>query len=448
MALGAFRELSMEADTSGIKFGPFWLTPSVSRVNAVSYFFSSFMFVALATFLGFIQPYILSEVLQIPADQLGTVTGRLSAFHECIALFVMGAIGALSDRTGRRIICVVGMLIWAVGLALYPLADSVLQLFGFRLVIAIGVSTASVAVIATMQDYPQEPSRGKWTGTNSFITSFAILLVSVGLARLPRIFQGAGFTSIDAGRLTFWVGASLAVFAALVIRFGWYGGRFARIEKTSSALARFLEGLSEARRNPGLALAYIVAFAARGDLVVIGSFYSLWFLRAGADQGISAGDAIVRAGITMIALQFAVWVWAPVFGWILDRVNRVGATALAMSLAAIGYFTLGEVDNPFNITFAVAATFLLGIGEISAVIAGNALLGQEAPLRIRGAAAGVFNVVGTLGILFATLVGGEIFDRIGYTAPFTMMATVNGAVALIAIAIYIKSGNREVPNAN
>ncbi len=82
------------------------------------------------------------------------------------------------------------------------------------------------------------------------------------------------------------------------------------------------------------------------------------------------------------------------------------------------------------------------------MIAGNALLGLEAPIRIRGAAAGVFNITGTLGILFATLVGGEIFDRIGYTAPFTMMAIVNGAVALIAIAIYIKSGNREVPNAN
>ena len=320
-------------------------------------------------------------------------------------------------------------------------AGSVLQLFGFRFVIAIGVSVASVAVIATMQDYPQDVTRGKWSGTNSFITSFAILLVSLGLARLPGTFQAAGYTSVEAGRMTFWVGASVAVLAALVVRYGWSGGRFARAEETRSAFAGFIAGLRQARRNPGLALAYTVAFAARGDLVVIGSFYSLWFLRAGADQGISAGAAIVRAGITMLALQIAVWIWAPVFGWILDRVNRIGGTAIALGLAAIGYFTIGQVSDPFNIAIAMAASFLLGIGEISAVIAGNSLLGWEAPSRIRGAAAGVFNVAGTFGILFATLIGGEVFDLIGYTAPFTMMAIVNGVVALVALTIYVRFRN-------
>jgi predicted MFS family arabinose efflux permease len=75
-------------------------------------------------------------------------------------------------------------------------------------------------------------------------------------------------------------------------------------------------------------------------------------------------------------------------------------------------------------------------------------LGWEAPSRIRGAAAGVFNVVGTFGILFATLVGGEVFDRIGYTAPFTMMAIVNGVVALVALTIYLRFGNSAATNAN
>jgi predicted MFS family arabinose efflux permease len=58
-----------------------------------------------------------------------------------------------------------------------------------------------------------------------------------------------------------------------------------------------------------------------------------------------------------------------------------------------------------------------------------------------GAAAGMFNVVGTFGILFATLIGGEVFDLIGYTAPFTMMAIVNGVVAVVALVIYVKLRN-------
>jgi MFS family permease len=79
-------------------------------------------------------------------------------------------------------------------------------------------------------------------------------------------------------------------------------------------------------------------------------------------------------------------------------------------------FVFGTVDDPYNTTVMMTATFLLGIGEISAVIA---VLGQEAPPQIRGAWAGVFGLVGTAGILTATFVGGQAFDRIGYGAPFT-----------------------------
>ena len=55
--------------------------------------------------------------------------------------------------------------------------------------------------------------------------------------------------------------------------------------------------------------------------------------------------------------------------------------------------------------------------------------------RIRGAAAGVFSLAGTFGILTATLLGGEVFDRIAYTAPFTMMAIVNGLVVIAALLV-------------
>jgi MFS family permease len=142
----------------------------------------------------------------------------------------------------------------------------------------------------------------------------------------------------------------------------------------------------------------------------------------------------------MSALLLANWIWAPLFGFILDRINRVAGLCLAMSLAAIGYFVIGQVDNPYDTGIMMSATFILGIGEISAVIAGNALLGQEAPARIRGAAVGVFGLVGTLGILFATFVGGRIFDAIGYGAPFTMMAGVNAIIAVWALLTFIRAG--------
>ena len=122
--------------------------------------------------------------------------------------------------------------------------------------------------------------------------------------------------------------------------------------------------------------------------MVGGAVFSLWFVRAGAEQGIESADALVRAGITMSALLAATWIWAPTFGIILDRVNRISGLCFAMAMAAIGYAAIGMVSDPYNMSVMLPATFLLGIGEISAVVAGNALIGQEAPPRIRGARRG------------------------------------------------------------
>lgn len=440
-----------EPDRNGIRFRLLWLLPvqlmpGVSRLNAWTYFFSAFIFVALVTFLNFVQPFILEEILHIPGDQQGSVTGYLNFIHEGTALIIMGIVGAISDRSGRRTLIIIGFLIWMVAFILFPLAGSLTELYIYRLIFAIGVATASVMVIATMQDYPQNISRGKWGGFNSFLTSFSILLVLIGLARLPGIFVGMGYAPVEAGRYTFWVGAVLTVLAAIVFRIGFPAGRAVQDSNLPSPLEGFMAGLRAARENPRLGLSYASAFAARGDMVVLTAFYSLWFVHAGAEQGISTADALGRGGITMSALILANVFWAPVFGLILDRINRVIGLCIAMGLAALGYFTLGSVTDPYDMPVMMAATFVLGIGEISVVVVCNALLGQEAPPKIRGAASGVFGLVGTCGILFATLAGGLVFDAFGPSAPFRMMAWINGVVAVIALLV-ILSG-RHHPKTN
>ena len=432
----------LKPDTNGIKFGPFWLTPGVSRLNACTFFVSSFSFVTLVTFLNFVQPYILEEILRIPVGEQGSVTGYLNFLHEGTALIIMGFAGALSDKVGRRFLIVTGFLIWTVGFLVFPTADSLEQLYFFRFICAIGVATASVMVIATMQDYPQELSRGKWGGLNSFITSFAILTVTLFLARLPGIYTAAGYTAEEAGRFTFWTGAGWALLAAIVFRFGFYGGRISGDQVVTSPLAGFAEGIKAAANNPRLALSYGSAFAARGDMVVVGAFYSLWFRVAGGEQGIDSAEALKMAGISLSALLLANVIWAPIFGIILDRINRITGMFIAMVLAAIGYFAIGNVSDPYDLPVMMTATFILGVGEISAIVAGNALLGQEAPAAIRGASVGVFSLVGTCGILAATFCGGLVFDAFGPGAPFLMMSGVNAVIVIWSLALILSGRNR------
>ena len=88
----------------------------------------------------------------------------------------------------------------------------------------------------------------------------------------------------------------------------------------------------------------------------------------------------------------------------------------------------------------------LGIGEISVLIAAGALVGQDAPIKIRGTVIGVFSIMGSAGITFATLVGGIAFDRIGPTSPFLMMGVLN--LLLFVAAVWLRQRERNQADAD
>ena len=127
-------------------------------------------------------------------------------------------------------------------------------------------------------------------------------------------------------------------------------------------------------------------------------------------------------------------------GLIVDRVNRLTGLCIALTLAAAGYGLMGQVADPFAASFIPVAV-LVGMGEISVIVASGALLGQEAPAHARGPVVGLFNAFGGIGILFATVVGGYVFDHFGPTVPFTMMAALN-AVLLAVTLLVRRAGNR------
>jgi len=252
-----------EAQPPAIKFGPFWLMPGITRGNALALFYAGFVNILMITFLNFLQPYLLNDVLMIPADRQGSLTGALSTLQEAIALVLLGVVGAASDRAGRRNLCALGFVLQAVALALVPVAGAELQLFLFRAIFAAGVATASVTIMGAFQDYPQEVSRGKWSGVNSIATSIAILILSLVGVRLPQFFQSAGADPVWAGRLSFWTAAAVALTAAVVVRTGFHRG-FASATAHRASVLRNLAGAARAGRdNPRLALAYLCAFASR-----------------------------------------------------------------------------------------------------------------------------------------------------------------------------------------
>jgi MFS family permease len=423
-------------DSTGLKFGPFLFVPGLTGTNLLTVNFAAFSTISIITFMSFIQPYVLTEILHVPLERQGTLTGNLAAAQEIVVILLMGFFGAWSDSVGRRRVFVFGFFLLAFGYFIYPLANSESELMLYRVIFAVGGACVPIMMSITIQDSCQEVSRGKWVALNSIFTGFGVLFMALVLAKTPQWYGNLGADPVMAGRYAFWTTTGFCLLAALVLWFG-LSKRVAAQPNKRNLFHQIGEGFGAAMRNRRLAVSYGAAFIGRGDLVVISTFLSLWVVQYGGEHGLATSESLTKAGMLFGIVQGAAMVWSYFMGMISDRVNRMTSLCIALVLASAGYLLIGLVENPLG-PGMIPAAILLGIGEISVLIAAGALLGEEAPLRIRGAVIGVFGLLGGVGILFATYIGGLVFDNIGRTAPFVMMGLLNFLLLGIAAMVRFK----------
>ena len=414
------------------------LAEGYTPLNAFGVLVGGFSIIPLLAFMGLIMPFLLVEVFRIDLGVQGRLTGNLVAIQEVVVFSLMGVVGAASDNIGRRVLMVTGLCLVGFGLLLYPLAENELQIYGYRAVFALGAATAPIMYGASVQDTPANRSRGMFVGFGSICTGLGIAVMAATIGRLPEYLVGQGMTPRDAGIFTCWCMVAFAAVVAVLVRLTWRAGRVAESEPRKALWRNLGQAFSEAVRNPRMALAYLTSFASRGDLVVILTFLSLWVVQDGVDAGLSSGAGTGRAGIMIAAIQVVGLLVAVPIGWLVDRMNRVLAVCIAFAAASAAYLGMAFVEDPF-VNIALVACVFVGIGEISVIITGNVLLGQEAPKARRGALVGVFGLVGASSIFFTSVFGGIVFDRISRTAPFAMMGIVNLIVALVALLVLIRA---------
>ncbi len=420
-------------DETGAKLGLFWLTPGISRGNAIVLLFSGFSLIALVTFMTFIQPYLLEEVLHIPKERQGSLIGTLTFMHELIVIVLASFIGASSDKLGRRIVYVVGIVLFAIGFIIYPLAETEGQLFAFRIVYAAGFAGATVMLHVCLAEYTQDTTRGRWLGMVGVFNGLGVVLMAFALSRMPQWYISLGFDSVQAVRFSYWTFAAYLLVLALVLRFGLAPGK-THINRRESSLKVASRGLAAARENPRILLSYGMAFASRGDLAILTVFFSLWVVQRGIELGLTTAESLVKAGMLFGLSQTVALLWSFPMGMIMDRLHRMTAMCVAFGLAAVGYLALGQIEDPFG-SAVLFACVLAGMGEASVMTAGGVLVGQEAPARSRGAVLGTYSLMGAAGIMLLTFFGGFLFDHVGKTAPFTMMGVVNLAVLVAAFML-------------
>lgn len=425
----------METMPKTERLGPIFLAPGISRTNVVTKIYASFIGVTMLTGMSFLQGYVLTEHLHIPREAQGTIAGDLTFWTEIVSLIMFNPFGILSDRIGRRPIFIFGILMIGICYGLYPFATSVGELLVYRLLYGVGVA-ATVSMLSTItNDYPQENSRGTLIGITSMMNVVGVIFMASGIARIPLLLTAREVDPVTAGQVMFLVATGLCIVTAIVARLGLKGGTPVAPKDRAQTRYLIMSGL-RAGKNPRIALCYASAFSARADMVIKGLFLALWAIHVGVEEGMGAAQAMARFGVMIIFMQITAVIFNPIFGMIVDRVNRVSAMATALLLAALGYSSMGIITSPLDFAM-LPYLIVVAIGSSAMNIASLSLVGQEAPEKERGSIIAMTSMAGTIGIMAFVIVGGRLFDLWGPWAPFVLAGALQGVLFVAAIVIRI-----------
>ncbi|TXS96784.1 MFS transporter [Parahaliea maris] len=412
----------------------------------LTFYLSCYAAIMLATFIPQTQPFLLNEVLQLETSRQGVVSGNLNFWGEIVIIATVGLWGSLSDRIGRRWVTGLGFVLIAAGIFLYGLTRDLNGLLFARIIYSAGIAAVSTMLITLMADYASDSSRGKATGLLGVMNGLGAMTAALFLLRLPAMYQGQGMNAEQAAWATYTTMTVIVALIAAAMFLGLKGGVAKRLEASPPLLRQLREGVGEARR-PVIALAYAASFVARGNLAVVGTFYTLWASIYGASVlGMTSAEAVSKGGGLLAISYGASLLSAPLFGIMSDRLRRVSALAISLAIGAVGYGSTWFLDSPFS-GAAIVCLVLIGMAEVGCIITSGVLIAEQAPDRLRGSVVGIFTLAGAVGILIASVVGGYLFDHWLNTGPFVFFGLVAALVCAWALVLRLQPEAQPAPAA-
>ena len=432
--------------------GPITLAPGVRRSQI--FFFLAVVLPAGWTsgFFNLMQPLLINQQLGVPAGQQGMLAGLLGSTQQAAFLIFISLAGGLADHYGRRSALIFSLLGFSLCAIFYPLVGVVWLLFVVRFLQGAFQTGWTAGGATKIMDYPDNNSRGKFVSLMLICQSgSAAIVVSLVTSRMPSWFRDAGFSNADATRYSFWIMAVVALAGAASAFFflekdshrhlaAKEPGKFepapaaGRRNRLVEALSRSREVLAHARRHPRFAVILLLGAVIRTDSVIMSTFLGLWIVNAAQLRGIDAIEATKTIGLLSAIVSVAAFVTPPLFGILADRVNRLTMLVTSLIVTAMGFCAIGLIDNVFGQAL-IAVIVVIGIAEGAQTIAAQSLFAEEAPAHLRGSAMGLFVFLGTSSVLLISLLGGYLFDRAGFTAPFVMEGLLNFAFLAVALAM-------------
>jgi len=321
--------------------------------------------------------------------------------------------GALSDWLGKRkFLAVTGYGLAAISKPIFPLASSISWFIAARFIDRVGKGIRGAPRDALVADIAPVHLRGAGFGLRQSLDT-------VGAFVGPTLAIGLMWLTANDFHAVFWFAVVPAFLSVGLLVFG------VREPERPRTLRKVYSPLSVAElQRLGLDYWWVVGIA----VVFLLARFSEAFLILRAQ---SVGLPLMFVPLVLVLMNVVYALAAYPAGALSDRANR-------LSILAVGFGFLVAADLVFAFTSGLGSTAVgvtlwgLHMGFTQGLLA--SLVADTAPPELRGTAYGIFNLLGGLALLVASVLAGTLWDSIGPRATFLTGAAFTG-LALVGLAI-------------
>lgn len=337
---------------------------------------------------------------------VGLVMGAFSIS----AFFLRPLAGRMADRRGRRLLMVAGASMFAVSVAGYLVASSIVMLAAMRLLTGVGEAFFFVGALSANMDLAPPERRGE-------AMSFASLALYIGIGAGP--FLGEAVIDRFGYASAWWLAIALAA-GAVALSLRLPAMRPSEEETAPPAGARLV--------HPAGLLPGVVLLAALWGMAGFLTFVPLYAL----DLRMGGASLVLGLFAGIVVLVRSVGARIP------DRLGPARATRIALTLTATGLAVIGVWRTP---TGLIAGTVLLGLGVALFTPALFALALDGVGPNERGAVMGTTSAF--LDLAFGVGPATLGFVAAGVGRGGTFLAGSAAALAGLALVVVSRLGRRD-----